>query len=167
LSKVKFTTEVYPSKTATIKVEQDHPAADDYIVIQAMPKPGVAEDYVQWKGQPPPGPGPRKCWACGLEWILEPGREDVCPRCGRPNVIKQVAPQKIEVVFRERDTSPQEEIERSIKILQRLQSPGETSLTVGDISVATESKRERDLKWSKKPINNEPGVTVGDLFECR
>ena len=154
-----------PPRTATIHIEPDQPAKDDYIVIQVRPKPGMEKDAVQFRGQPPPGPGPRKCWACGFEWILEPGGEDVCPRCNRPNVIKEVKMPKIEYVFKERDSSPQEEIERSKRILQQLRSQGETSLTVGDLSVVTENKRERNLQWSRKPINNEQGITIGDLFE--
>jgi len=154
-----------PPRTATIHIEPDQPAKDDYIVIQVRPKPGMEKDAVQFRGQAPPGPGLRKCWACGFRWVLEPGGEDVCPRCNRPNVIKEVEMPKIEYVFKERNSSSQEEIERSRRILQQLRSPGETSLTVGDISVATENKRERDLQWSRKPINNEQGVTVGDLYE--
>jgi len=89
----------------------------------------------------------------------------VCPRCSRPNVIKETEPMNIRFVFKEQpqhDTSPEEEIKRSKDLLR---PRGEKELTVGDLSVVKESKQKRDLKWSLKPVNCASDVTVGDLYE--
>jgi hypothetical protein len=153
-----------PPQTGTIHIEPDQLDIDDYVVIQVRPKPGMEKDAVQWRGQPPPGPGPRKCWACGFKWVLLPGGEDICPRCNRPNVIKETEPMNIRFVFKEQpqhDSSPEEEIKRSKDMLR---SQGETKLTVGDISLVMEKRRKEDQRWNRKPINNEPGITIGDLF---
>ncbi len=39
----------------------------------------------------------------------------------------------------------------------------QVELTVGDLSIAKERQRHRDLEWIKKPINNDSDVTIGDL----
>ncbi len=137
----------------------------DYVVIQVRPKPG--RDFVQWRGQVPPGPGPRTCWCCGFTWVLEPGGEDMCPRCGRPNAIKEQEPMNVRYVFKEQpqhDSSPEIELGRSKDLLR---PQGETRLTVGDLSTVTEKRRKEDQRWNNKRVNLEGGLSIGDLYEGR
>jgi hypothetical protein len=150
-----------PPRTGTIFIEEDQ--QDIKILVRDKPE----KDAVQWRGQPPPGPGPRKCWACGFEWVLLPGGEDICPRCNRPNVIKETEPMNIRFVFKEQpqhDSSPEEEIKRSKDMLR---PRGETELSVGDLSVVKEKRRKEDQRWNSKRVNCEGDLSVGDLFECQ
>jgi hypothetical protein len=164
--KVKIATES-PPRPGSIIIEEDQ--RNIMILMRDRPE----KDAVQWRGQQPPGPGPRKCWACGFTWILEEGQEDICPMCKRPNVIKEIDPLDIRYVIKEQpylqpdftrqlqhDASPEEEIKRSKNLLR---SPGETELTVGDISIVKEKQRKINQQWNQKSVNREGDVSIGDL----
>jgi hypothetical protein len=131
------------------------------------------------KGEPKPGPGPRKCWACGNEWILRAGQPDNCPHCGRPTIVEgKIAegpstvpgptkylhvPPKIEIVLSDRQTSPQEELERTQKNIRRAKGLDEPiALTVGDLSVV-EAKKNSPENVKQRLRDLKEGLSIGDL----
>jgi hypothetical protein len=120
-------------------------------------------DVIVMKGEKLPGPGERKCWNCGLRWILEAGGEDVCPSCRRPNVIPGTPPPKVEIVLPRRnyeDESPGETLKRSQKIIRQIKTPAAPELTVGDLSYATKVKNKG---YRQRLDSMNRGLTVGDL----
>lgn len=91
----------------------------------------------------------------------------MCPRCGRPNAIKEQEPMNVRYVFKEQpqhDSSPEIELGRSKDLLR---PQGETRLTVGDLSTVTEKRRKEDQRWNNKRVNLEGGLSIGDLYEGR
>jgi hypothetical protein len=61
--------------------------------------------------------------------------------------------------------TPEEEMQRTDRILRTVfwMPKQQTELTVGDLSIVTERKRQKDLEWSQKPVNCASDVTIGDL----
>ena len=133
------------------------------ILDEERPRPSA--DAVVWRGQAPPGPGPRKCWLCGYEWTLEIGKEDVCPKCGRPNVIKEVNPLQVQYVFRDAVENAEEVLAKSKELLKQINVSSQPDLSVGDLSVVTAAKREKDAEWHEKNRAGLEGgsINIGDL----
>jgi hypothetical protein len=120
--------------------------------LQAHMDSRSQKDVIVRRGEPPLGPGQRKCWNCGLRWILEPGQEDVCPRCGRPNVIEiadSIQRAKAEVL-------------RAQSLLGNVSKPRDVSLSVGDLSLVTAQKDSIETQIQRLEAK-EDGLTVGDL----
>ncbi len=63
--------------------------------------------------------------------------------------------------------TPEEELQRTDRILRTVFwfPKQQAELTVGDLSIVTKRKRQKDLEWNEKPVNYESDVTVGDLYE--
>ena len=165
--KIKFAVES-PPRTGSIIIQGDEPHISEdseNIVFAVKPKPKAADAVVRL-GETPPGPGPRKCWCCGLEWILEEGQPDVCPRCGHPNVITEAPPlDNVKYIWKTRDALARSEevLEKSRRILAESE-PVQRPLTVGDLSVASKRKRELEARVDARQ-SQERGLTVGDLYE--
>jgi hypothetical protein len=70
-------------------------------------------------------------------------------------------PPKIEVVFPASNRTPEEELERTQKLLEPDKT--EVLLTVGDLSAHTARKKEADRRWAQNSVNQDPRMTVGDL----
>jgi hypothetical protein len=70
-------------------------------------------------------------------------------------------PTRVEIVFPVSNRTPEEEIERTKKLLK----PEKTGmpLTVGDLSAFTARKKEADRRWAQNSVNQDPRMTVGDL----
>jgi len=123
---------------------------------------GSCKDVIVKRGQAPPCPGERRCWSCGLRWILKLGEEDVCPRCGRPNVIPETSPpQKIEIVLKHRDETTGQVLQRSAKLLKQAKGVREVPLTVGDLSCVSSRKRSpEEARQHLRTMNQ--GLSIGD-----
>jgi len=117
--------------------------------------------------------GPRKCLSCQFKWVPEPGHwKSVnpggtvgqylqCPQCGSFNVVGDSAePPRIEVVFPSSNRTPEEELERTERLLHP--RPEQPPLTVGDLSCATAARNSpRAQRQQFRAMRN--GDSIGDL----
>lgn len=69
---------------------------------------------------------------------------------------------KIEVVFPPSNRTPEEELERTQKILD-FDKPKGNPDTVGDLSAHAARKEEEARRWAHNAVNQDPNITVGDL----
>lgn len=140
----------------------------DWATDSVIPKVFVARadscDIIVKHGEKLPGSGPRKCWACGFEWILKPGEPDICPNCKRPNVILETEaapPETIKIVLKRGDESPQETLERSKELIRDAKGLPPVKLTVGDLSIATAQKNSHENVRQRLRAMKD-GLSVGD-----
>jgi hypothetical protein len=86
------------------------------------------------------------------------GQRGKCPVCGHEE------PAPFEIVLPTRQTTPQEELERSQKNIRRARGLDEPiALSVGDLSFVETSKRKNRVQDGIKGLENmERGLTVGD-----
>mgnify|MGYP001110566566 CR=1 FL=1 len=89
--------------------------------------------------------------------------EDVKLIEGQKNIQSSVVIPEPIIIFKDppHPRTPEEEMRRTEKIME-IKSPS-VPLTISDLTGLKKAQRERDLQWIKKRVNQEGGLTVGDL----
>jgi hypothetical protein len=121
----------------------------------------ASTDLIVQKREKSLSPGEKvRCPFCGGVFPLP--EDGLCPVCRRPIVIPETSETQVEVVWKHRDETPEEVLERSQKLLKQLNTPCDTPLTVGDLSIISRQKRS-DEAVRRELRAMEQGMSIGDL----